>query len=97
VVKDKAFYGREVIWDAHCDYRLAGLVLTSRGIAREGYMLFYQDEHIGKVTSGTLSPLTRQSIALAWVKADYAHEGQALNVEIRGQRTPATIVKPPFF
>jgi aminomethyltransferase len=52
---------------------------------------------IGAISSGTLSPLTRESIAFAWVDADAAREGTAIEVEIRGQTVAATVVKPPFF
>ena len=96
VVKDKEFYGREALWDANCSQRLVGLRLNERGVARQGYKLFVDAQQVGEVTSGTISPLTREGIALGWLKTEYAEPGQKIAVEIRGQKVAATVVKPPF-
>ena len=96
VVKDKDFYGRAAMWDADCSQRLVGLRLDERGVARQGYKLFVKDAPVGEVTSGTISPLTREGIALGWLNSAYAEPGQKVAVEIRGQKVAATVVKPPF-
>ena len=96
VVKDKDFYGREALWGAACKQRLVGLRLDERGVARQGYKLFVGNEAVGEVTSGTISPLTREGIALGWLKTEYAEVGQKIAVEVRGQKVAATVVKPPF-
>jgi aminomethyltransferase len=96
-VKDKPFFGREAMWDPPCPRRLVGLKVTGRGIPRQGYEV--RDESgttVGEITSGTLSPLTREAIALAWVEATLAADGTPLAVVIRGQAVPATVVTPPF-
>lgn len=97
VVKDKDFYGRETMWNPSCEKRLIGLRLIERGIAREGYRLLAGEKEIGKVTSGTISPFTREGIAMAWVANDYAEPNTEIEVEIRGQPVAATVVKPPFY
>ena len=76
-MKDKAFYGREAMWDADCGRRLVGIRLLERGIPRADYKVLHGDEEIGIVTSGALSPLTRDAIAFAWVRSDLAQSGQA--------------------
>ena len=96
VVKDKPFFGREALWDARCERRLVGLRLDERGVARQGYALLKDDKQIGEVTSGTISPLTREGIALGWLDTAYAKPGQGIEVEIRGRSVPATVVEPPF-
>lgn len=96
VVKDKAFYGREAMWDADCGRRLVGIRLLERGIPRADYKVLHGDEEIGIVTSGALSPLTRDAIAFAWVRSDLAQSGQELGVEIRGQSVAAQVVDLPF-
>ncbi|CAN5851369.1 glycine cleavage system aminomethyltransferase GcvT [soil metagenome] len=96
VVKDKDFYGREALWNADCSQQLVGLRLDERGVARQGYKLFVEGEQVGEVTSGTISPLTREGIALGWLKTECAEPGHKVEVEIRGQRVAATVVKPPF-
>ncbi len=98
VVKDKPFYGREAMWGVDPGRRLVGMKLTGRGVARQGYEVV--DERggpLGEVTSGTLSPLTREAIAMAWVRTSHAEPGTALSVLIRGQAHPATVVVPPFY
>ncbi|MDZ7702884.1 MAG: glycine cleavage system aminomethyltransferase GcvT [Trueperaceae bacterium] len=99
VVKDKPFYGREAMWDPQCERRLVGLVLQGRGVPREGYRVCSPDgaEEIGAITSGTVSPLTKRAIALAWVDSDYSAEGCELAVEIRNQLLTATVTAPPFY
>ncbi len=97
VVKDKPFFGREAIWDRPCARRLVGLRMLERGIPRQGYRVFLGDAPVGEVTSGTLSPLTRESIGFAWVDDAASAEGTAIAVEIRGQKVPASVVSPPFF
>lgn len=96
VVKDKPFFGRERIWQVPCARKLVGLKLTQRGVARHGYRIHHGQQEIGEVSSGTISPVTREGIAMAWVAPQFATPGQALSVEIRGQKVPATIVELPF-
>ncbi len=103
-VKDKDFYGREAIWSRSCTRQLVGLKLKQRGVARQGYRVLAPGEHedeagekIGEITSGAISPLTREGIALAWVRKAYSEPGTEIAVEIRGQPLPAVVVKPPFY
>jgi len=98
VVKDKPVFGLDVMRRGECRRRLVGLVLEGRGIARDGYrVLDAEGRVLGRVTSGTVSPLTRMSIAMAWVDAEHATDGVRLSVEIRGQPVPATVTPPPFY
>lgn len=96
VVKDKPFFGREKIWGVSCNRRLVGLKLNQRGVARHGYRLYQGQQQIGEISSGTISPVTREGIAMAWVERQFTTPGQAISVEIRGQKVPATIVELPF-
>lgn len=98
VVKDKPAFGLEALRAGTCPRRLVGLVLAGRGIAREGYRVLDEaGAAIGRITSGTVSPLTRTSIAMAWVDTARAEEGTRVAVEIRGQPVPATVTPPPFY
>jgi aminomethyltransferase len=99
VVKDKPFAG-DAGWPAEptCPRRLVGVRLAERGIAREGYAVRRPDgPEVGTVTSGTLSPLTRDAIAFAWVDGALAAPGTALEVDVRGRAVGATVVDLPFF
>jgi len=104
VVKDKPFYGREAIWSRTCTRQLVGLRLLQRGVARQGYRVLASGanedelgEKIGEVTSGTISPLTREGIAMAWLRRAYSEPGTEVAVEVRAQPLPAVVVKPPFY
>ncbi len=104
VVKDKTFYGREAIWERSCTRQLVGLRLLQRGVVRQGYRVLgpgaNEDElgeKIGEVTSGTISPLTREGIAMAWVRRAYSEPGTEVAVEVRAQPVRAVVVKPPFY
>ena len=52
---------------------------------------------IGTLTSGTLSPSLGVGIGLAYLPADRARLGTTLEIDVRGRRVPATIVKKPFY
>jgi len=77
--------------------RLVGLKLQGRAIARHGYPVLQGDEVVGIITSGTWSPTLQEAIALASVPATAARLGTELDVEIRGRRQPAVVVKRPFY
>ncbi|HEX7000263.1 MAG TPA: glycine cleavage system aminomethyltransferase GcvT [Trueperaceae bacterium] len=97
VVKDKEFHGREALWGADCSQRLVGIRMVDRAIPRQGYRVLGRDRDVvGEVTSGTLSPLTRESVGFAWVAGDLAAPGTRLWVEVRGRPMAALVVKPPF-
>ncbi|MDH4247083.1 MAG: glycine cleavage system aminomethyltransferase GcvT [Deltaproteobacteria bacterium] len=78
-------------------YRLVGLELLGRGIAREGYLVQNRGAAVGHVTSGALSPTLGKSIALARIRVESAAVGTAVQVEIRGRPVEALVVKKPFY
>jgi aminomethyltransferase len=47
------------------------------------------------VTSGNFSPMLERAIALAFLPPE-TREGDAVEIEVRGRRLPASVVKPPF-
>lgn len=73
--------------------RLVGLVLEDKGVLRNHQRLFQGDREVGEITSGGFAPTLERSIALARVAADL---GDRCEVEVRGRRLPARVVKPPF-
>ena len=74
-----------------------GLELDGRRIAREGATVCLGEAVIGEVTSGTFSPTLERSIAMAYVQPEFAELGSNVEVDIRGKRNPATVVKLPFY
>ncbi len=73
-----------------------GIVLSDKGIAREGYEVFREDKKIGTVTSGTMSPSLQKAIAIVLVE-ERLQEGDYVEVQIRQQRVKAQVVKLPFW
>ena len=77
--------------------RLIGLKMIDRGIARHGYEIFYNDEKIGTVTSGGISPVRGDNIALAYIKNNPDITiGSELKIKIREKLYKAEVIKRPF-
>lgn len=97
---DRDFIGREALESQErrgVTRRQVGLVLENKGVLRRSHRLFTLDGGEGEVTSGSFSPTLARAIALARVPAEHkADVGDLVEVEIRGTRVPACVVKPPF-
>ena len=76
--------------------RLVCFEMMERAIPRHGYPIFFGNNKIGEVTSGSQSPSLKKGIGLAFINHPYTKVGTILEVEIRGQNKSAIIVKPPF-
>src|SRR5947199_7361962 len=64
---------------------------------RPHYAVFENGECIGEVTSGTLSPSLNWGVGMAYVSTARAKIGAQIDIEIRGQKFPATIEKKPLY
>lgn len=73
------------------------LVLKERGIPRHGYPIFVGDEQVGHVTSGCHSPSLQTGIAMGYIKRGFVKVGATADIDIRGKRTPAEIIKGAFY
>ncbi|HCW8624895.1 glycine cleavage system aminomethyltransferase GcvT, partial [Staphylococcus aureus] len=94
---DADFIGKSVLKDQKengAPRRTVGLELLEKGIARTGYEVMDLDGNIiGEVTSGTQSPSSGKSIALAMIKRDEFEMGRELLVQVRKRQLKAKIVK----
>jgi aminomethyltransferase len=52
---------------------------------------------VGQVVSGTQSPSLNLGIGLGYVPPEHAAPGTSLEIEIRGRRSPAVVVKKPIY
>jgi aminomethyltransferase len=77
--------------------KLVGLELEGKRTARQGYPVLKDNQPIGEITSGALSPTLGKSIAMAYVDANHAAEGTDLTVDLKGTPNPAKVVKLPFY
>ncbi len=73
--------------------KLVGLLLEDKGILRSHQKVYAAPAGEGETTSGSYSPTLERSIALARVPAA---AGAAVEVDIRGKRLKARVVRPPF-
>ena len=64
---------------------------------RPHYAVFRDGERIGEVTSGTLSPSLNWGIGMAYVSSAHAKIDAEIDIEIRGQKFPATVEKKPLY
>ena len=98
--KPNDFIGRQALekqTEEGVSKKLVGIKVQDKGIARKGYPVLYNSETVGRVTSGTWSPTLKEPIALAYVPSEIAKVNTQLEVEIRGKKHPAVIVKRPFY
>ncbi len=78
--------------------KLVAFELDERGIPRQGYdIVDGQGKTIGKVTSGTMSPSLGKGIGLGYVPKIFTELGSKINIQIRKNAIPATVVKLPFY
>ncbi len=81
-----------------CQRKLVGLKLSVRGIPRQGYEVSSPEgEVIGRITSGTMSPMLKEGIAMAYVETKYSAVGSKIAVIVRGKALAGEVVKLPFF
>ncbi len=74
-----------------------GIVLTDKGVAREGSLVKSKDgKEIGVLTSGGFSPSLKQSIGQTYLPLDYATPETEINVDVRGRLIPAKVQSMPF-
>tara|TARA_B100001142_G_scaffold330030_1_gene395746 strand:- start:1876 stop:2949 length:1074 start_codon:yes stop_codon:yes gene_type:complete len=77
--------------------KLIGLEIISKGIARKGYNIIDDENNIiGSITSGTMSPTLKKAIALAYLDIEFTKEGTIVFVEVRKKRIKAQVVKASF-
>jgi aminomethyltransferase len=97
-VKGSGFRGEDAyrrVRESGAARRLMGLRLTGRGVPRAHCAVHRGDLPVGETTSGTFSPTLRLGIAMAYLDAD-VEVGDAVDIEVRGKRLPAEVVRPPF-
>ena len=98
--KPDDFIGRDALTkqrEAGVERKLVGLEMAGPGIARRGYAVYADGGRVGVVTSGTRTPFIEKAVALAYVPAARAAPDTACEVDVRGRRVPARVVRLPFY
>lgn len=94
------FIGREALAkqkEEGIKRRLIGFEITERGIARDGQEVIIDGASVGKITSGSPAPFLKKNIGMAYVPTEFAHEGQKIQIDVRGRLVEAQVVKTPFY
>lgn len=77
--------------------KLVGFEMQERAIPRHDYLVVDADgNEIGKVTSGTMSPMKSVGIGMAYVSKPHFKTGSEIFIQIRNKNVPAKVVKLPF-
>jgi aminomethyltransferase len=77
--------------------RLWGLRMKDRLIPRSHYPVLAGEDQVGETTSGTFSPTLKVGIAMAYLSPrDRLKAGDEVEIDVRGRRGKAEVVKPPF-
>ncbi|MNF43254.1 Aminomethyltransferase [compost metagenome] len=77
--------------------KLVGFEMVDKGIPRHDYEIWNEDNQIiGKVTSGTMSPTLKKGIGMGYVSIEKSHIGNEIFINIRNKPVKAQVVKTPF-
>ena len=93
------FIGKEVlvkVKESGLVRKLVALTSDEKTFPRHGYDITFNNDKVGFITSGTVSPMLDKPIAMGYVDIRYAEIGSEVNFLIRGKEFPAKVVKLPF-
>ncbi|MBC8489798.1 MAG: glycine cleavage system aminomethyltransferase GcvT, partial [Bacteroidetes bacterium] len=71
-------------------------IVEDRMVARHGAEVFINNEKVGFVTSGSMSPMLNKNIGMAYVATGLNGLGNEINILVRDRKIKAQIVKTPF-
>jgi aminomethyltransferase len=78
--------------------RLKGFIMIDRGIPRQHYeVVDSTGKTIGEVTSGTMSPMLKQGIGMAYLAKGFWKPDTEIFIRIRNKDLKAKIVNLPFY
>jgi aminomethyltransferase len=97
---DKDFVSKEVFAkqkEEGITRKLVGFEMQEKAIPRHDYEVVDAEGNvIGKVTSGTMSPMKKIGVGLAYVAKPHFKLGSDIFIRIRNKDIPAKVVKLPF-
>jgi glycine cleavage system T protein (aminomethyltransferase) len=77
--------------------KLVGFTSSEKVFPRHGYPVWCGGVESGVVCSGTMSPSLNIPIGTCYLPVASTAEGSTFEIDIRGKRVPATVVKMPFY
>jgi aminomethyltransferase len=90
------FLGKKALVSRGTTHYQRGIILKGPGIAREHYEVLKNNEKVGYVTSGTMSPSLQKAIAIISVSVPLT-AGEIVEVQVRKNRVEAQVVALPFY
>ncbi len=97
----KDFIDRELLLkqrDEGVDRKLRGFVMIDRGIPRQHYeVVDASGNRIGEVTSGTMSPVLKQGIGMAYLPEGFWKPGTEIYIRVRNKDLKAAVANLPFY
>ena len=77
--------------------RLVGFKVTEpKTVARPGFAAFLDGTEVDTVRSGTVTPTVNVAIGTTYLPADRAKPGTKIEIDVRGKKVAAEVVKLPF-
>ncbi len=78
--------------------RLKGFIMEERAIPRQHYEVCDADGNvIGEVTSGTMSPMLKKGVGMAYIDKPYWKDGLEIYIKVRNKLAKALVQRPPFY
>ncbi|MBS1549245.1 MAG: glycine cleavage system aminomethyltransferase GcvT [Bacteroidetes bacterium] len=97
---DKDFVAKEILEKQKAEgvnRKLIGFEMLEKAIPRHDYpVVDAEGKVIGKVTSGTMSPMKKVGVGLAYADNPHNKLGSEIFIQIRNKNIPAKVVKLPF-
>jgi aminomethyltransferase len=97
----KSFIDKELLLSQKengVDRRLKGFEMIDRGIPRHHYEIVNEkDEVIGVVTSGTMSPMMKKGIGMAYLNKGYWKADTDIFIKVRNKSLRARVVSLPIY
>lgn len=97
----KEFIDRDLLLkqkDEGTSRRLKGFVMIDKGIPRQHYeVVDAEGLIIGEVTSGTMSPMLKQGIGMAYLNKGFWKPETEIFIRVRGRDLKAKVVNTPFY
>jgi aminomethyltransferase len=102
VVHDKKedFIGKKVLLaqkEQGTKKHLHAFIMEDRAVPRSDYEIIVGGEKSGYVSSGTYSPTLGKSIGMGFIENRKVKSGDTIEIDIRGKKYKAGIVKRPFY
>ncbi|MCL1632549.1 glycine cleavage system aminomethyltransferase GcvT [Sporolactobacillus sp. CPB3-1] len=98
--KSENFIGKSALINQKADglkRKIVGIEMIDRAIPRTHYSVYAEATKIGEITTGTQSPTLGKNLGLALIDSNWTKTGTIVEVDIRGKRKKAKVIKTPFY